>query len=98
MVRTRGLGRALGRIIWRAIGREDNRDSDEAPQRRRPIASARRQREVAPVAEDVHHMDDAANKVFQQPQEAVVDAQGFPDGPCDISVMTGYADHVAIIV
>jgi len=43
-------------------------------------------------------MDDAANKVFQQPQEAVVDAQGFPDGPCDISVMTGYADHVAIIV
>ena len=40
-------------------------------------------------------MDDAANKVFQQPQEAVVDAQGFPGGPHDTLVLTGYVDHVA---
>jgi len=52
MVRTRGLGRALGKVIGRALGREDSHDSDDAPQRRRPTASARRQRGVVPVAED----------------------------------------------
>jgi len=30
MVRTKGLSRALGRIIERVLGREDNHDSDEA--------------------------------------------------------------------
>ena len=42
MVTTRGLGRALGGVIGRAMGREDNYDLDEASQRQRPIASARR--------------------------------------------------------
>ncbi|XP_028220391.1 uncharacterized protein LOC114402047 [Glycine soja] len=60
MVRTRGLGRALGRITRKALGREDNHDSNEALHRRRLTASARR--------------------------------------PCDTSVLTAYADHVAIIV
>ena len=65
MVRTKGLDQALDRIIGRAIGRKDNRDSNEALQRQRPIAFTRRQREVVPVAEDVHHVDDAADEVFQ---------------------------------
>jgi len=43
MVRTRGLGRALGRITRKALGREDNHDSNEALHRRRLTASARRQ-------------------------------------------------------
>ena len=52
MVRTRGLGLALVRIIGRALGREDCHDSSDAPQQRRPTASARRQRGVVLVAED----------------------------------------------
>ena len=35
MVRTRGLGRALDRVIGRALWREDNHDSDDAFQQRR---------------------------------------------------------------
>ena len=31
MVRTKGLGWALGRIIRRALGREVSRDADETP-------------------------------------------------------------------
>jgi len=50
MVRTRDLGCALGRVIGRALRREDNRDSDDAPQRRRPTTSAHRQREAVVVA------------------------------------------------
>jgi len=56
MVRTRGLGHHLGIVIGRVLGIENNRDSNEAPQQRRPTASARRQWEVIVVAEDVHHM------------------------------------------
>ncbi|KAH1246389.1 hypothetical protein GmHk_06G016483 [Glycine max] len=85
MVRTRDLSFASDRVIGRALGREDNHDSDEALQRRRPTTFAHRQKEA--VAEDVHH-----------PQEAVVDAQGFPGGPHDTLVLTGYVDHVAVIV
>ena len=70
MIKTRGFGWALERVL----GREDNRDSDEAPQRQRHTTSACRQRETILVAKDVHHMDDAVDEVFQQPQEVVVDA------------------------
>ena len=82
MIRTRGLRETLGRIIGRALV---SGDADETPQRRRPIASARRQQAVAPVAEDVKHVDHAADKVHEQPEEAVTDdvaadAQGFPGG------------------
>ena len=31
MVRTRGLGRALGKVIERALGREVSRDADDTP-------------------------------------------------------------------
>ena len=58
IVRTRGLSCALGRVIGRVMGSENNRDSDEAPQQRRPTTSARWQREAAPIVEDAHHVDE----------------------------------------
>ena len=95
MVRTRGLGHALGRVIGRALGREDHHDSNDVSQWRRPTASARKQRETAPVAED----DPVLTKdIHAHVEEAVADAKGFPGGPRDPSVMTDYGDHVAVIV
>ena len=95
MVRTRGLGHALGRVIGRALGREDHHDSNDVSQWRRPTASARKQRETAPVAED----DPVLTKdIHAHVEEAVDDAKGFPGGPRDPSVMTDYGDHVAVIV
>jgi len=95
MVRTRGLGRALGRVIGRALGREDHHDSDDAPQRRRPTTSTHRQREAAPVVEDEHAV---AADVHASGADATDDAEGFPGGPRDPSVLTKYADHVAVSV
>jgi len=43
-------------------------------------------------------VDDTAEEVFQQLEEAVVDAQGFPSGSRDTSVLTAYANPVAVIV
>ncbi|XP_028236550.1 protein MAIN-LIKE 1-like [Glycine soja] len=110
MVRTRGLGRALGQVTRRGVGRGDHDDSDDAPQRRRPTASARRQR----VAVTADHVDDPVipdPDVQDDPMEApavvegiLADAgaeaaedqpQGFPGGPSGPSVLTTYADHVA---
>ncbi|KAL5142160.1 Protein MAIN-LIKE 2 [Glycine soja] len=63
---------------------------------RRPTSSARRQWAAALVAEDVEHVDHAAD----EPQEAITDdvranAQGFPSGPHDTSILTEYIHHVA---
>jgi len=52
-------------VIGRTLGREVSRDADEASQRRRPTTSTRRQREAAPVAEDVHHVDHANDEVHE---------------------------------
>ncbi|KAL5132722.1 Protein MAIN-LIKE 1 [Glycine soja] len=52
MVRTRGLGRALGHVTSRGVGRGDRDDSDDASQRRWPSASARRQRVAVTAAHD----------------------------------------------
>ena len=52
MLRTRGLGRALGKVVDRGLGKGDRDDSDGAPQRQRPTASARRQRVPITVADD----------------------------------------------
>ncbi|KAH1189051.1 Protein MAINTENANCE OF MERISTEMS [Glycine max] len=98
MARTRGLRRALGRVIRRALGRGDNHDSDYVPQRRRPTTSARRQREVVTVAEDAPHVDDTAEKLFQHGEEVVDDAEGFLGGPHDTSMLTAYADHVVVVI
>jgi len=70
MVRTRGLGHVLARVIGR--GRQDEHDAVDVPQRRRPTASTRRRRvhitvdkgvpqvteDVPQVNEDVPHMAD----------------------------------------
>ena len=65
MVRIRGLGQTLSRVIGKASVREISGDANEGPQRQRPTASARRQRETAFVAEDVEHLDHAADKVHE---------------------------------
>ena len=52
MVRTRGLGRVLGHVTSRGVGRRNRDDFDDAPQRRRPTASARRQQVPVTVAND----------------------------------------------
>ena len=103
MVRTRGLDRALGKVIGKALGRGVNRDSDKAPQRRRPTTSAHRKWGIAPVAEDVQHVDHAADRVHEQPEEPAADdvvptAKGFPGRPHDTSVLIGYVYHVVVIV
>ena len=95
MVRTRGLGCALGRVIGRALGREDRHDSYDAPQQRRPTTSTRRQWEVALVVADEPVV--TAN-VHAPGADAGHDAEGFPGGPRDQSVLTKYADHVAVSV
>ncbi|XP_028230299.1 uncharacterized protein LOC114410508 [Glycine soja] len=113
MVRTRGLGHALGQVTGRGLGRGDRDDSDDAPQRRRPTASAWRQR-VAVTADHVNEPVIPAPDVQDDPMEApaVVEdipadagveavedqPQGFPGGPSDPSVLTAYADHVACSV
>ena len=101
MVRTRGLDRTLGKIIGRALGREVSRDSDEAPQRQKPIASARRQWEAVHVAEDVQHVDHPTDEVHEQPKETGVDdvvtnAESFSGEPHDTSVLIGYVHHVVV--
>ncbi|KAL5163156.1 Protein MAIN-LIKE 2 [Glycine soja] len=106
MVRTKGLGCALGKVISRALGRKDRHDSNDAPQRRRPIASACRQRESAAVVEDDHVVP--AYEPVVGTYESVVDAnvhalgadepEGFPGGLRDPSVLMEYADHVAVNV
>jgi len=113
MVRTRGLGRALGQVTGRGVGRGDRDDSDDAPQRRRPTASAWRQR-VAVTADHVDEPVIPAPDVQDDPMEAPAtvediptdtgaeaaedEHQGFPGGPSDPSVLTLYADHVACSV
>ncbi|XP_028230300.1 uncharacterized protein LOC114410509 [Glycine soja] len=108
MVRTRGLGRALGRVIGRALGSEDCHDSDDAPQRRRPTASARRQPGAVRVAEDdpVVVADepmvaaDAGADIHPPGANAGANAgadepEGFSGGSNDPSVLIEYAKHVA---
>ena len=57
MVKTRGLGHALGRVIAIGLRRRDGDDSDGVPQRRRPTASAHKRR-VPVIVDDVVHFND----------------------------------------
>ncbi|KAL5138555.1 Protein MAIN-LIKE 1 [Glycine soja] len=105
MVRTRGLGHALGHITGRGVGRGDRDDSDDAPQRRWPTASARRQRVPVTVAHDepVVPVPDVEADVFPDDPIAPADAaedehEEFPGGPSDPSMLTQYVDHVACSV
>ncbi|XP_006606817.1 protein MAIN-LIKE 1-like [Glycine max] len=70
MVRIKGLGRALGHVTGRGVGRGDRDDSDDARQRQRPTTSAWRQRVAVIVAHD--------EPVVPAPD---VEADVFPDGP-----------------
>ena len=101
MVRTRGLGRALGRVIAGALGRQDDHHADDIPQGRRPSTSACRQREAAPVAEDVpeitedipaHGAEGLAGDGAKG--SAADDSEGFPSGPHDSLVLTSFVEHV----
>ena len=94
MIRIKGLGRALGRVIRRALRRKVSGDADEAPQWRRPTISTRRQREVVPVDKYVQHVD------HEQPEEAAADyvvtnAESFLGEPHDTSVLMDYVYYVA---
>ncbi|KAH1229551.1 Protein MAIN-LIKE 1 [Glycine max] len=77
MVRTRGLGRALGHVTGRGVGRGDRDDFDDAPQRRRPTASARRQRVVVTAVHDelVIHALDVEADVFSDDPMAPADVE-----------------------
>jgi len=60
MVKIRGLGHALGRVVARGLGRGgDGDDTDGAPQCRRPTTSARRRR-VPVIIDDVVPADSPA--------------------------------------
>ena len=78
MVRTRG-GSSQG-------GHEDDR-----LQRRRPTASARRERVGVVIADETPvHAEAVAPQV--DPADG---GDGFPGGPRDTSILISYADHVA---
>ena len=103
IIKTKGLGRTLGMAIRRTLVREVSHDLNKAPQRQLPTTSARRQQEVAFVVEDIQHVDQAADKVYEQPKETVVDdvvtdVKGFPGGPHDTSILMDYVYHVATSV
>ena len=111
MVRTRGLGRALGQVTGRGVGKGDRDDSDDAPQRRRPTTSARRQRVAVTAAHNETNVQDDPMEAPAAVEDILADIpagagaeaaedqpQGFPGGPSDPSVLTQYADHVACSV
>ncbi|XP_028247357.1 protein MAIN-LIKE 1-like [Glycine soja] len=82
----------MGRVVTRGLGRRgDSDDSDGAPQRRRPTASARRRR--VPVIVDDHVPTIPADSAAVP--EDTDEPEGFPGGPKDPTVLTEYADHVA---
>jgi len=112
MVKTRELGRALGMVVDRGLGRRDHDYSDGAPQRRRPTALARRQRVPVTVADDApavpadepmvdvdaQDTDAEANAHDTGVEAATDEAKEFPGGPKDPSVLMEYAQHVAASV
>jgi len=109
MVRTRGLGRTLSRVIGKGLVREDEHHADDVSLRRRPTVSARRRRVDVAIVEDVPHMDEdiperTADVDVADVEGITVDgaegspadhAEGFPGGPRDPSILTSFADHVA---
>eukprot|EP00256_Glycine_max_P058812 XP_014627093.1 protein MAIN-LIKE 1-like [Glycine max] len=78
--RTRGLGRAIGRLIGR--DRHDDHDAVDVPERRRPTASARRQRvhqmtaDARDMVEDVADMVEDVPDLAKEAPEMRADVQG----------------------
>ena len=99
MVRIRGLGRTLGRAIGKALGRRDASDND-APQRQRPIALARRQWQQERVVEDPPMAVEELNeKQLEAPvEEVVTNVDGFSGGPHDTSVLKDFENHIDLRV
>ncbi|KAL5176764.1 Protein MAIN-LIKE 1 [Glycine soja] len=100
MVRTRGLGRALGRVIGRALGRQDH-DSDGVPSGEGlphlHVGNGKYVAEDAP--EMTENVPAPSAKVADGGEGSPVDdAEGFLGGPRDPSVLTGFADHVALSI
>jgi len=109
MVRTRGLGHALGKGIGRGRGGQDEHHADDVPRWHRPTASFHRQRVHVSVAEEIADMtEDVPPMTTDVPavgveglasdvvaRSVVDDAEGFPGGPRDPSVLTSFAEHVA---
>ena len=66
-------------------------------QRRRPTASARRQRQEARIVEDPRTIVEELNEEQQQPHvEGVIDVEGFLGGPHDTSILRDFENHVAL--
>ena len=84
MAKTRGLGRAIGRVVGK--DRPADQDAADVPERRRPIASARRQRihqmtaDARDMAEDVADMTDDVPDLVAEAPEMRADAQGADSG------------------
>jgi len=80
MARTRGLGRAIGRLVGR--DRHDYHDAADVPERRRPNASARRQRvhqmtaDARDLADDVADMTEDVPDLVEEAPEMRADVQG----------------------
>ncbi|KAH1246568.1 Protein MAIN-LIKE 1 [Glycine max] len=80
MARTRGLGRAIGRLLGR--DRHDYHDATDVPERRRPNASARRQRvhqmtaDARDLAEDVADMTEDVPDLVEEAPEMCADVHG----------------------
>ena len=75
MVRTKGFCRALGRVLGKALGRQVS-DDEEVTQRQRPTTLTRRQRAIVVVAEDIEHMDHAADEAHEEHHDPVTDDVG----------------------
>ena len=67
--------------------------------RRRPTASARRERQAAPHASDIqedHLVGPTAPVQHEEPESTQIES--FPGGPEDTSVLTRCKDHVATYI
>eukprot|EP00256_Glycine_max_P064542 XP_014634725.1 protein MAIN-LIKE 1-like [Glycine max] len=96
MVRTRGIGRALGHVTGRGVDRGDRDDSDDAPQRRRPTSFARRQRVPVTAAHDepVVPVPDVEADVFPDDSMAPADVEDIgADIPADTGVQATKDEH-----
>jgi len=84
MARTRGLGRAIGRLVGR--DRLDDQDAADVPERRRPTAVARRLRVHQMTAEGRDMVEDVADMTGDVPELAAeapemrADVQGADGG------------------
>jgi len=96
MVRIKGLGRALGHVTGRGVGRGDRDDSDDARQRQRPTTSAWRQRVAVIAAHDepVVPAPDVEADVFPDCPMAPADVDDIvADIPADTGVEAAEDEH-----